>query len=429
MTDLLEAPGRATPDPDVRARSEEPQAAAIAPPSVADAGGRALPVDWLLGSLLLAAGAIHLAMAPAHLTEEPRLGWAFLLSAWVQVGLAALVVAVPARWARAAAALASATFLGAWVASRTSGLPFGLVEEAEPVAAIDATAAALAAAALLLAVRLLLRPHTVERRWATFATVVGTLAIVGATAAIASPSATSHGHGAEDDLGFAALQNGQMAGHSHGEGGDAAAQTQVAPMTAATRRALAKQLAATAVLVERYPTLADAEAAGYWRAGPFSPGLGVHYNPPTTTVDTDGKMDPVDLERPMLIYAGLGKEAPLAGFMYVSFRDEAPEGFAGPLDTWHFHTDVCTVKTAKGLDTPFGADEAGVTKEMCDAKGGELLEFTGYMVHVWTVPGYESPLGTFSDLNPKLTCPDGTYHRVPIKELGDAKTTCRSGEG
>jgi hypothetical protein len=43
---------------------------------------------------------------------------------------------------------------------------------------------------------------------------------------------------------------------------------------------------------------------------------------------------------------------------------------------------------------------------------------------VWTVPGYESSLGTFSDLNPKITCPDGTYHRIPTDEIGDADTTC-----
>jgi hypothetical protein len=47
------------------------------------------------------------------------------------------------------------------------------------------------------------------------------------------------------------------------------------------------------------------------------------------------------------------------------------------------------------------------------------------MVHVWTVPGYESPLGTFSDLNPRLTCPDGSYHALPTAEIGSRATTCR----
>ena len=84
------------------------------------------------------------------------------------------------------------------------------------------------------------------------------------------------------------------------------------------------------------------------------------------------------------------------------------------------------VVTADGIRTPFGADLTGVTDAMCAAEGGTILEFTGYMVHVWTVPGYESDLGTFSDLNPKITCPDGTYHAIPISEIGDTASTCKN---
>jgi hypothetical protein len=427
MTDLLEAPG---PLAEQGPTFEAPPTPRSDPEEQAQDAGqdRAMPVDWLLGALLLGAGAIHLALAPAHLAEKTALGWGFLLSAWAQIGLAVLVVAKPRTWTRALAAVTSAALFGAWVASRTVGLPFGLIEEAESVEVVDAACAALEVLAVILAVRLLLQPRTEERRWSVFATVVATLAIVGATAAIASPASTSHEHGAdaaEDDLGFSALQNGQMAGdHSHAGAASAAEQAAVVRMGPETRKQLATQLAATAGLVEKYPTLADAEKAGYWRAGPFSPGLGVHYNPPTPGVDTDGAMDEADLDKPQLIYAGLEQDAPLAGFMYLSFRDEAPQGFAGPLDSWHFHTDVCMVNTPKGLDTPFGADAEGITEEMCAAKGGTLMDFTGYMVHVWTVPGYESPLGTFSDLNPKLTCPDGTYHRIPVTKIGSKATTC-----
>jgi hypothetical protein len=48
------------------------------------------------------------------------------------------------------------------------------------------------------------------------------------------------------------------------------------------------------------------------------------------------------------------------------------------------------------------------------------------MVHVWNVPGYESPDGMFTELNPRLTCPDGTYHRIPLEDLGTKDTVCRS---
>ena len=110
--------------------------------------------------------------------------------------------------------------------------------------------------------------------------------------------------------------------------------------------------------------------------------------------------------------------------MYMSYTNKVPEGFAGDTDQWHSHTNVCIAPTPKGIDTPFGADATGITDEMCKSKGGSFIATTGYMVHVWTAPGYESPLGTFSDLNPKITCPDGTYHHIDITELGNKATTC-----
>ena len=51
----------------------------------------------------------------------------------------------------------------------------------------------------------------------------------------------------------------------------------VTEMDGATTALLAHQLARTAELVGLYPTVADAEAAGYRRQGPFAPGLGTHY--------------------------------------------------------------------------------------------------------------------------------------------------------
>ena len=57
---------------------------------------------------------------------------------------------------------------------------------------------------------------------------------------------------------------------------------------------------------------------------------------------------------------------------------------------------------------PFPAD-ADVTLKMCDAAGGSLMKVTGYMVHAWVVPSWESPQGVFSHDNPNLRCADGTY--------------------
>jgi len=49
-----------------------------------------------------------------------------------------------------------------------------------------------------------------------------------------------------------------------------------------------------------------------------------------------------------------------------------------------------------------------VSKELCDEHGGFLIANTGYMVHVWSAPGWESPMGVFSHDNPMLVCSDGT---------------------
>lgn len=219
-----------------------------------------------------------------------------------------------------------------------------------------------------------------------------------------------------DDGGLTQLENGQM----HHEVPDDVA------LDADTQRALDAQLDATRALVDLYPTVADAEAAGWRRAGPFSPGLGSHYTAPAGGYNGDGVIDEADLATPTLIYDGNEPSSPIAGFMYQSFRQDEPEGFAGPNDHWHYHTSVCIVAGDDGeIDTPLGADRE-VSDEQCASVGGGLIDFTGYMVHVWTVPGYESPRGIFSDLNPALTCPDGSYHTIDIEDLGTNETLCRT---
>jgi hypothetical protein len=86
------------------------------------------------------------------------------------------------------------------------------------------------------------------------------------------------------------------------------------------------------------------------------------------------------------------------------------------------------VRRAQGrkIEAPLGADVENVTQELCSKYGGTLIKNTVYMVHVWTVSGYESPRGVFSEINPKITCPDGTYYMVPIEKLGFRTSACRN---
>ena len=107
--------------------------------------------------------------------------------------------------------------------------------------------------------------------------------------------------------------------------------------------------------------------------------------------------------------------------------DTPPEGFAGPNDHWHNHTNMCLVTHADDtVDAPFGADNSWVTDEMCERAGGEMETISGYMVHVWTVPSYVPEAGTFASINPKITCPDGTYHMVDFTRTELSETACRT---
>jgi hypothetical protein len=266
---------------------------------------------------------------------------------------------------------------------------------------------------------------------------IGVMAL--ATAAVASPGARNHALGSHGDhaAGHADMAAG---GHDHGTGtstaddkGLAALENghqhdnSVVELDSATNQALAKQLAGTAGLVLKYPNIAAAEAAGYRRAGPFAAGLGTHYVNYGNVggVGADGVIDGKDIEGPLLIFDGLEPDSPLAGFMYMALGSEdAPEGFIGPNDHWHYHTNTCVVMKDGNIEAPLGAD-AEVTQAQCAKYGGDLIENTGHMVHVWTVPGYESPRGVFSNINPKLTCPDGTYNMVTIDELGWSPTMCK----
>jgi hypothetical protein len=446
MSDLLVRPDAAEQEnaPLAPDTPDAPEAAGSTEASGASAAG-VTPIRTLLAALLLGAGAIHVAMAPSHLGESAVEGTGFLAAAWAQFGLAAAIALSrrPSRRVLAAAAATSVALIAVWAWSRTAGLPFGAHDgHAESVSVVDGACVALEVLAAVVAGVLLTRLGTlaIGGRLKGLALVAAVAALGLATGVIASPAArdhasASHGtHGTEmggghdhgaaagaegDDLGFAELSNGHQHEHTTDE-----------PLTARERVTLARQIAATAELVERYPTVAHAEAAGWTRAGPFSPGLGTHYMSPNIARDATGvdagTMDPDNMPTPMLVFDGLDADAPLAGFMYQAYGGGEPEGFAGPNDHWHYHESVC-IKTEGGvLTTPFGADLEGVTERMCTDVGGQWIETTGYMVHVWSVPGYESPDGMFTELNPRITCPDGTYHRIDIAETGNRDSVCRN---
>jgi hypothetical protein len=175
-----------------------------------------------------------------------------------------------------------------------------------------------------------------------------------------------------------------------------------------TRAALQMQLIAARNAAMQYPTVADAERAGYHLVGGgYGPGSGAHYI--GFGGGGFGHFDPS--KPPTLIYDGTSPTAQVIGLMYLGTAKDgrAPEGFAGPNDHWHRHSGVCL----KGLNVIFPVD-ASVTQAQCTAKGGSYMNITTWMVHAWVVPGWESPAGVFSHENPDLPCADGTFHTDPF---------------
>lgn len=254
-----------------------------------------------------------------------------------------------------------------------------------------------------------------------------TTAAVGGAAAVSSvvtpeqinqALGASSGHAAPvNDRGYSLLENGVQ--HSHGFD---------LPMTLAERAELGRQLDLARATALKYPTLADAQRAGMFRAGPFSPGLGTHLIMPGNFGYAAGAAPMTDAQimHPLAwIYDGTAPSSPVIGLFYQG-NVKDPAGFVGPNDVWHQHTNICTVFHNGVVDAPLGADR-DATKEQCDAVGGNLIKATGPLLHTWVVPGYEDSQGVFAHLNPAVTCDDGTYHMVDIAKVGVRSTACADG--
>lgn len=170
------------------------------------------------------------------------------------------------------------------------------------------------------------------------------------------------------------------------------------PWTALTDRGqceeLATELEEARAVTERYPTAADATAAGYVRVTGYVAGIAAHYM----------KFDIVDgtfaiSEPEMLLYDGNGEDASIVGLSYYVQLDgnAAPtQGFVGQNDVYHRHVGLCV-----GPGGVIG--DSQTTDEECAARGGSKADgLAGWMSHAWVVPGCESPWGVFSGINPLL---------------------------
>lgn len=74
--------------------------------------------------------------------------------------------------------------------------------------------------------------------------------------------------------------------------------------------------------------------------------------------------------------------------------EQHPETFAGPLDNWHIHYNLCR-GNSQGRDT-------FVPRSECTESGGNFSAALGWMLHAWVDPEHDNQLGVFSMWNPTV---------------------------
>ena len=182
-------------------------------------------------------------------------------------------------------------------------------------------------------------------------------------------------------------------GESHGEHKGPQAWAPITDLATCTQ--LQAEIDQAAAVAARYPTAADARAAGYVMVTTYLPEIASHwmnfgYVDDTFVID----------EPEMLLYDGTGDDATMVGLSYylLSATEPSPEQtFVGGNVEFHQHIGLC-VKNALVVGG------SGTTPEECAARGGTKSDGSNaWMAHAWVVPGCESPWGVFSAANPKLT--------------------------
>ena len=155
---------------------------------------------------------------------------------------------------------------------------------------------------------------------------------------------------------------------------------------------LVAQLDEAREATEKYRDIDVAIADGYRQTTDQVANMGEHWNRSGA-----GSRDFNPAEPDILMYVTNDDgEKELVGTSFVLLRsrvgDDHPDAFAGDLDNWHVHYNLC-----RGS----GSDSI-VTEEECRERGGNWQGRLGWMIHTWAAPGFDNQLGVFGMWNPTI---------------------------
>jgi hypothetical protein len=353
-----------------------------------------------LAALSAGAAAIHFAVVFEHFNEYALYGIFFLIIAWAQAIWAAVVLWRPSRlWLRLGIA-GNAIILAVYLASRTTGLPFGPDKgHTEPFGGLDVVCAILQLALVAGCAALLWRPSLADRpvrRRTGFAAIASLAAFPAAVIAVTAAVMTPGWAGPEGPAGMASRASmtapAAAPGAQPGMGDmgttdglpDMRMYGSTAPATAAQVIAAASLIKATGASLARYASVQAAFAAGYTYVLKTNGEEHLLYNGPNPAYAGLNPRHPSSL-----VYAiNVPHHAPiLLGAMYIENGNTAGPQVGGGLTRWHSHLTVC--ERGKPTIAGFGVQLRGT----CNPATWHD-QYTSQMLHVWVVPYLGGP---FSD--------------------------------
>jgi hypothetical protein len=145
---------------------------------------------------------------------------------------------------------------------------------------------------------------------------------------------------------------------------------------------------------EKYKDFEVARAEGIMQITQDIPGIAAHFL--RLRGGSGGAFDPANPQ--ILLYTKQSGDWQLVGISYTSAAlttpgapGPPPEGFAGPLDTWHIHESLCFVAGPRVFQA---------SSSVCLEQGGVHMERTPWMLHLWLYS--DAPEGLFAHADSRL---------------------------